>query len=144
MDFLKFHKCWSKFCEYINPILQDINFLKLDFCRVDEFWESTTDYKKTGWIAENYLGYTRIHIVLLAHIDSILDHDTRALNEFKCMIQSSFVMISHLMTRSNVNMKVLGDIIKIFLTSCDMFDKMFGYSDVDNPFWFKKTILYPC
>lgn len=52
MDFLKFNKIWTKYCEIVNPILNSIDTLKLDFCRAESFWGSSTNYKPTGWIAE--------------------------------------------------------------------------------------------
>ena len=139
MDYLKFYKCWRKYCERINPILEDINSLKLEFCNAETFWHSKTDFKATGWIADNYLGYARIIVILLAHMDIIIQEERRAANEFNAMIQTSFVLISHLMTRVHVDVQLINDLIKIFLWSCHNFDTTFGYSDGNIPFWYKKS-----
>jgi len=49
MEYLKFYKHWSQFCETVNPILDEIESLKCDFCRVESFWQSNkSDYKPTG------------------------------------------------------------------------------------------------
>jgi len=139
MDFLKFNKMWSKYCEIINPILSIIETLKLDFCRVQSFWGSSTDYKPTGWIAENYLGYTRVILILLTYMDEMEIQQSRGFVELKQMIQTSFVLISHLMSRTNVESEYVSDLIKIFLSTCDNFDKEFGHSSNNIPFWYKKS-----
>ena len=138
-DYLKFYKCWTKYCEHINPLLDDINSLRLEFCNIEPFWQSKTEYKATGWIAENYLGYARIVIVLLCHIENVIPHEKKAFLEFKCMLQTSFVLITHLMTRESVDIKNIENLVKIFLSSCQSFDIAFGYSETNIPFWYKKS-----
>ena len=133
--YLKFSKCWSKYCECINPLMDDINALRLDYCHVEAFWYSKTDYKATGWIAENYLGYARIIVILLIHIEDIMIDEKKAFKEFKSMIQTAFVLISHLMTRSSVDVTLIEELVKIFLWTCHMFDTTFGYSDINIPFF---------
>ena len=140
MDFLKFHKQWSKFCEIVNPLLIDIESLKLDYCRSEIFWGTTTDYKPTGWIAENYLAYARINLVLLGYIDDIKISLPKALIEFKQMIHSSFVLVANLMSRfDKVDYEEISDLIKIFLSTCNHFDHEFGYSEPNEPFWYRKS-----
>ena len=49
MEYLKHHKLWSKYCEMIHPLLDDIDSIKCNFCRAESFWESNkTEYKPTG------------------------------------------------------------------------------------------------
>ena len=73
-------------------------------------------------------------------MEPLFDHHVKAKTEFECMIQSAFVLISHLMSRSNTSVQEISDIIKIFLSTCHNFDKTFGFSkDPANPFWFKKS-----
>ena len=139
MEYLKFHKLWSKYCEMINPLLNEIDTLKLDFCRVESFWCSTTDYKPTGWIAENYLGFSRIIIVLLTYMDTLEIQQRRGYDEFKCMIQSSFVLISHLMSRKNISSLKINELVKIFLSTCENFDLEFRERNDNTPFWYKKS-----
>lgn len=140
IEYLKHYKCWSKYCEQVNPVLDDINYLKCNFCRIERFWNSKTDFKPTGWIAENYLGYARIILVLQAYIDPLLNHNVKGKHEFECMIQSAFVLISMLMSRAITTVQEITDIIKIFLSTCDRFDTTFGLSnDPTNPFWYKKS-----
>ena len=64
IDFLKYNKQWKKYCDMINLILEEISSLMLDFCHVIFFWQSQSDYRPTGWIAENYLGYSRLMVCL--------------------------------------------------------------------------------
>ena len=37
MEYLKCHKLWSKYCEMIHPLLDDIDSLKCNFCRAESF-----------------------------------------------------------------------------------------------------------
>ena len=139
MDFLKHNKQWKKYCGMINPILEEISSIKLDFCHVEGFWQSQTDYRPTGWIAENYLGYSRLMVYLLIYMETLNIDQERGYLEFNCMIQSAFVLVSHLMTRRCVSPNDIDDIIKIFLYSCNLFDTNFGYGDDNVPFWYKKS-----
>ena len=140
MEYLKWHKQWSQYCEMIHPLLDDIDSLNCNFCRVESFWElNKSDYKPTGWIAENYLGYSRIISLLLCCIDTIVDHNSNGYQEFKCMIQASFVLISHLMSHSIIDVDHIDCLIKVFLGTCHMFDTTFGMSDELNPFWYRKS-----
>ena len=78
-------------------------------------------------------------VYLLISLDILHLEQRREIFEFKCMIQSAFVFISHLMTRRYVSTNDIDDFIKIFLYSCHNFDTTFGYSDDDVPFWYKKS-----
>ena len=139
MDFLKFYKLWSRYCEHINPILEELNNLKLDYCHIEPFWHTNSDYKPTGWIAENYLAYARLSVVLLVHMEPFIDHNHLGFVEFKSMIHTAFVLLSHLMSRSCVNPYEIEELIKIFLSTCHNFDVTFGYSHDNTPFWYKKS-----
>ena len=138
-DFLKHNKQWKTYCDIINPILEEISSLKLDFCHVEGFWQSQSDYRPTGWIAENYLGYSRLMVYLLIHMETLNINQQRGYREFNCMIQAAFVLVSHLMTRRSVLSNDIDDLIKIFLYSCNMFATSFGYGDDNVPFWYKKS-----
>jgi len=73
-------------------------------------------------------------------MDPLLDQDIAGKTEFKCMVQTAFVLVSHLMSRQETSVQTIGDIIKIFLSSCHNFDMTFGYSkDSTNPFWYTKS-----
>ena len=109
------------------------------FCHVESFWQSQSDYRPTGWIVENYLGYSRLLVYLLIHMDVLPLEQSRGFLEFQRMIQCEFVLMSHLMIRQCVLISDIDDIIEIFLYSCHNFDTTFGYSDGDVPFWYKKS-----
>ena len=47
IDFLKFDKQWKKYYDIIEPILEEISSLKLDFCHVERIWQSQSDYRPT-------------------------------------------------------------------------------------------------
>ena len=124
MEYLKCYKLWSKYCETIHPLLDDIDSIKCNFCRAESFWESNkTEYKLTGWIVENYLGYSRIISLLLCSIDTIMDNNFKGYLEFKCMIQASFVLISYRMSHTSIDVNHIDCLIKIFLGTFNMFDQ---------------------
>ena len=75
----------EKYCDIINPILDEISSLKLDFCHVESFWQSQSDYRPTGWIAENYLGYLRLLVYLLIHMNVLTLEQSRGFLEFQRM-----------------------------------------------------------
>ena len=140
MEYLKFYKHWTQFCDNVNPILDEIESLKCDFCRVEPFWQSNkSDYKPTGWIAENYLGYCRIIVYLLLYMNRISTENWKGYNEFCCMIQSAFVLISQLMSHSQDSDQSIEDLIHIFLGTCSLFDSTFGLNESTNPFWYRKS-----
>ena len=78
-------------------------------------------------------------VVLLVYMEPMLKQNFKTSSEFKCMIQTSFVLVSHLMGRTSTSTTDLKEIIKIFLSTCHEFDLQFGYSDNNVPFWFKKS-----
>ena len=140
MEYLKFYKNWTQFCDNINLILEEIESLKCDFCRVEPFWQSNnSDYKPTGWIAENYLGYCRIIVYLLLYMDALPTTHWKGYKEFCCMIQSAFVLIAQLMSHSQVFDTPIETLIHIFLGSCNLFDSTFGLNDTTNPLWYRRS-----
>ena len=68
-----------------------------------------------------------------------MDNNFKGYLEFKCMIQASFVLISHLMSHTSIDVGHIDCLIKIFLGMCNMFDTTFGLSDESNPFWCRKS-----
>ena len=140
MDYLKHYILWTKYCEFINLILDNIDSLKCDFCHVKVFCQSNkNDYKHIVWIAENCLGYIRIMLLFINAMDAIIPHDATAYREYKCMMQSAFVLISHSMSHSVVTNDKIDHLIKLFLGTCHKFDSTFGLNDKSNPFWYRKS-----
>ena len=78
-------------------------------------------------------------VYLLIHLDPLYLEQRRGILEFTCMIQSAFVLISHLMTRRYASINDINDFIKIFLFTCHNFDTTFGYNNDDVSFWYKKS-----
>ena len=81
-------------------------------------------------------------LLLLNAMDAIMPNDATAYREYLYMMQSWFVLISHLMSHSahsivtNNNIECL---IKIFLGTCHKFDSTFGLNDKSNPLWYRES-----
>ena len=84
--YMKYHKKWTKFAKLCNEFLEDIESLHLSYCVADGF-TNYEDMKTGGWLAETYLAFSRIMIVLIGHIDEYIHHDELGLLELKLMFQ---------------------------------------------------------
>ena len=78
-------------------------------------------------------------LLLLNAMDVIMPHDATAYREYKCMIQSGFVLISHLMSHSIVTNDNIDCLIKIFLGTSHKFDSTFGLNDKSDSLWYRKS-----
>ena len=87
MDFFKEHNKWATFGFYSNSILTEVNQLKVSYCRAEPF-TSGKEFKTGGWIAETYLGYSRLMIVLLNQSDRVITSNTLGYNELVLVIQT--------------------------------------------------------
>ena len=80
MEFFKLHNKWSTFGSYSNNIMADINQLKIEFCCAETF-TSGNEYKTGRWIAETYLGYSRLMIILINQTDKMINSSLFGYNE---------------------------------------------------------------
>ena len=79
-------------------------------------------YTLGGWQAEQYVAFTRCIILLYSAIRDIVGDTKVGIGEHECMIQALSCSISHLMCDMDVESTLLLKYIKIFLSSCDMFE----------------------
>ena len=139
IQFLKYHKKWSKFSEIANLLLENIFLLRLDFCKCE-----TLSSETSGWLAENYLGFSRIAVVIIIYLDDVIECNTVGLKELKMIFQSMYSMISRLMAKDVVDIDELENHIKIFLSTCHFYEGEIGYplnqkGHRANPFWYNRS-----
>jgi len=141
--FMKFHKKWTKFSKLCNEFLEDIETLHLSYCMTDGL-TNVDDMKTGGWLAETYLAFSRIMIVITGHIDEYIHHDELGLNELQLMFESLFALISRLMSDAIIDTDTIRDYIKLFLSVCHFYEDEIGFEenskgDKINPFWYNKS-----
>ena len=69
---MKYHKKWTKYARLINDILNDVSCINVEYCDVDSF-SNEDDFKTGGWLAENYVGFSRIMVVIIGHFDNYIE-----------------------------------------------------------------------
>ena len=141
--YFKFHKKWAKFARLVNDILDDVSSLNLSYCAVDSF-SNEEDFKTGGWLAENYLGFSRIMIILIGHFDEFIHPDELGFIEIQSMFQSLFALLSRLMTKQQPDICMIENHIKLFLSICHFYEKDIGFEGNKNngfafPFWYRKS-----
>ena len=140
-EFMKYHKVWSKYGRQCNLLMNDISKNQIDFCKIECF-NGGNEFTTGGWIAETYLAYARISSVLSSHISEILPPSSLGLNEFQCMIQSMFCLISRLMTNIDVPLEEIKNYTKLFLSCCSIYySVLYESSSNKNPFWNSPNFL---
>ena len=138
MDFFKLHNKWSTFGSYSNSILADINQLKISYCRAEPF-TSGKEFKTGGWIAETYLGFSRLMIILLNQSDKIVTTTLRGYDELVVLFQVLYALISRLMQHNSNYVEQIDDYIKLFLSVCHFYEKKIGFEENCYPFWYRKS-----
>ena len=137
MDFFKLHNKWSTFGGYSNNILADINQLKVAYCRAEPF-TSGNEYKTGGWIAETYLGYSRLMIILINQTDKMIISSLLGYNELVVVIQVLYALISRLMQHDGNHIEQIDDYVKLFLSVCHFFEVKVGFEENIYPFCYRK------
>ena len=121
-EWLKQHEKKNTFCAHIHNYLQQIKTLQCDFCKVETF-SSGREYSLGGWIAESYLGFARVMVIMFSNIRSLLLSDyAKEIDAYEFMIQSCLCFVARIMTSINVTTEELDDFIKLFLSSVDHFE----------------------
>ena len=143
--FFKFHKKWASFGMRSNTILNEINKMHLEFCRAEHF-NGGDQYTTGGWIAETYLGFSRLFTYLVTQTsEDISKQNLLADKEFRCMIQSLHSLISRLMCNNNISYTEIDSYVKIFLSCCHKYWVAFyadsANSKTLNPFWNSANFL---
>ena len=141
--FLKYHKKWTKFGRLINEIMSDVSSLHIGYCVVDTF-SNVDDLKTGGWLAENYLGFSRVMVILIGHLDEFIDPNELGFIEIQSMFQTLFALLSILMTDEVYDATIIDNYIKLFLAVCHYYEKDIGFDTNNNgqsvfPFWYKKS-----
>lgn len=139
MDFFKMQKKWSQYGEYANTLLDDISQLKLGYCKVEQFTNGT-EYKTGGWLAETYLGYSRLFVILCNNIEDIIDPTyTPGIYEYQATLQCALALISRLMQHDVDHYNELDDYIKLFLSTFHYYEVAIGFGDKKEPTWYSKS-----
>ena len=142
ISYMKLEKKWSKFAQLCNHYLEDIHSLRIGFCKC-ECLTNEDDFKTGGWLAETYLGFSRIMVIVLGHIDTYIEENAQGLQELKMIFQTLLAMLSRLMTDDYIDPENLEDYIKLFLSACHGYEKAIGFpkdqnNALMNPNWYKK------
>lgn len=141
--YMKYHKKWSKFARLMNEILIDVSSMNLDFCAADSF-SNEEDFKTGGWLAETYLAFSRVMIIIIGHLDEFINPNELGFLEIQTMFQVLFTLLSHLMSTSMFDIQTIDDYIKLFLSICHFYEKDIGFETLKNgsmafPFWYSKS-----
>ena len=120
--YMKYHKKWSKFARLMNEILIDVSSMNLDFCAADSF-SNEEDFKTGGWLAETYLAFSRVMIIIIGHLDEFINPNELGFLEIQTMFQVLFTLLSHLMSTSMFDIQTIDDYIKLFLSICHFLSK---------------------
>ena len=129
--YMKYHKKWSKFARIINDILIDVSAMNLEYCTADSF-SNEDDFKTGGWLAENYLAFSRVMVVVIGHLDELIHPDELGFIELQAIFQSLFALLSRLMSNSTLDTKSIDDYIKLFLSICHFYEKDIGFDHHRN------------
>lgn len=143
IQFFKFHKKWSKLAKLINEMIEDVASLRLGFCKCEPL-TNHDDFKGGGWLAETYLGYSRILVIISGYIDDILPGDTVGITEIKAFHQCLFSLLSHLMTNASIDVEIISNQIKLFLSVTHYYEKAIGFptnasNDKLLPVWYSRS-----
>ena len=138
-EWLKLHGKKTAFCKYIDTALQSIKELQCSFCRTETL-QTGKENSTSGWIAEHYLGASRILLHLFASVRSFLHAEfSQDIDAFEFMIQTCVCFLSRLMTTSKVSINEIDDYIKLFLTSVHNFEVRTYVQDSNRDYsWFAK------
>ena len=137
---LKEHNLGTKFENFANPRLRELEGLSLDWCRVKTL-------PKKNWLAEDEFGFGRVMLYLYGQffIEENLDTSqesttlTSNLTEIKQLLNSCQVMLGFIMsTDSSVCLNLMDIQIKVFLQCCHRLCKSY-YSGSVEEFWFAKA-----
>ena len=137
---LKKHSRNTYFARIVSPLMSKIKAIQCEFCRLETF---NGDKQTTlgGWIAENYLGFSRVMICILSQACKLLSevNGMMGLIEFEFFIQACFCFIARLMTKNHVSTQEIDDYIKLFLTSLHYLESVSGIRENKQYIWYDKA-----
>ena len=97
----KWYKKWSSFGNNSNIFLNCVLSAKASFCKALPF--SGDNHTTGGWIAEQYIAYARIMIVLMNNYDQFIDEKSLEYTEMIVLNQSCYTLVAHLMTKDKID-----------------------------------------
>ena len=106
MLYMKFHKKWSAFARLTNDILNDVSSLNLNYCSTDSF-NNEEDFKTGGWLAENYVAFSRIMLIILGHFEEFIEPNELGFYELQVIFQTLFALLSRLMSNKIFDNKTI-------------------------------------
>ena len=138
-EWLKLHGKKTSFCKYIDTTLQSIKELQCLFCRTETL-QTGKENSTSGWIAEHYLGASRILLHLFASVRNFVHGEySQDIDAFEFMIQTCICFISRIMSNTEVSIYEIDDYIKLFLTSVHNFEVRTYVQDSNRDYsWFAK------
>ena len=121
----------SLFMDLIEDKARHISRLNLSWCKIERF---TSKKKMTGgWLAEHYLGYSRLLLYWYQHIPTLCAEKLVDPIPVERLIQASYSCLCRLMTKNPQPTNVIDDYIKVFLSCVDEVSE-----DKQNPWWWRK------
>ena len=111
----------------------------MDYCKVEQFTNGK-EYKTGGWLAETYLGYARLLVILCNNIEDIIDPiHTPGFYEYQATLQCALALISRLMQHDVDHYDNLDNYIKLFLSTFHYYEVAVGFGDKKEPTWHSKS-----
>ena len=139
ISYFKWYKKWSMFGNDSNVILQNVSSSRTNFCKALPF--SGENLTTGGWIAEQYVAYARIMIVLMKDYDKYVNENSLGYTEMIVLIQSCHSMVAHLMSNEYIYTSKITELIKFFLGTCHYYEKTVGSLQQD-PIWYRKSNFF--
>ena len=133
-EWLKVYNCNTSFFNRIENQMICIKDIRLDWCNMEKF--TSTGKLTGGWVAENYLAFSRLYTHLYSLIDYLLHIPKKKLLPLICFIQSVFNVVSRLMSTNPISPNEIDAYIKIFLSCSNIIS-----SEKEEPWWFKGNII---
>ena len=128
---------YKAFGDYVNSSLSMIHDIGLNWCRMEPFMRGRS-YTLGGWQAEQYVAFTRCIILVYSAIRDVVGDDEVGIDEHECMVQALLSLICLLMSDDDIDSSLLLKHIKVFLSSCDMFEQKAYIMNDDDAFWYTK------
>ena len=134
--FMKHNKVKATFEKVANRYMNEISTFRID-------WLRTKYLPAAQWLAEDYLGYSRMmpflygtyFLQVRAPDNTQVSKET--MESLKQVLNSLHVMIGLLMTPRQPNIDCIDMHIKLFLSCCNRYAKLY-YAEGTAPFWSTK------
>ena len=125
---------YKSFCTLIHPIMVKISNMNLSWCALNTF-NVSKNYKPSGWIAANYLAFTRLMLVCYRYVRTVIPATEPGLMQCEGMIQSGLCLVSYIMSKHNDDPRPIMEYTKLFLSCVDKFESTVYVQDTLKPIW---------